>query len=549
MVAGDLRRAVDWKLFELTSCLISDEVSPEDFEQSKLWFQERHAQDVVEERFTCGMCAYPLCTNPLKTYHKAPSFKDRNSSSAVSPTKSLVTTADTKYRVDYATKQIYHVERSKYYCSDTCLTAGETWIARLDGISPYARSQLTKNLLKKDANFSEKRLQSEKIPIEEVLALLDHSSPTKAKDTVPLSSSSSTAMDVAESTAPVVVSTPRVVDGDAPPPAYDHAHITAEGAVRVQVIHGTPHLQSAALSATDAASEKPLAASLDVSRLVSTAATKLQQLHSHDVAPAATAVATETASRQPAIRKVRPTALRGAAVAAAASSADPATVTATAATEAATPATQPSVEALLADMAALQMKYGLSGPAPGASSIVLPSASQPSAAAEPAGKDAAIAAAASTLPTPPSAATDSSQSLDIGTGRDRVAAVAVSARGPKTVSWDTPTAPPPPSAATTAATAVAAAEPAKAKAASQRAGVTRKGPLVALKIVERDNVQPLSAAALPTKREPSATVAAESSSVGSLGAAAVSTTLEEDARERYRRAMMIEGHSLNASNK
>eukprot|EP01033_Poteriospumella_lacustris_P011633 gene11633-8287_t len=491
MVAGDLRRAVDWKLFELTSCLISDEVSPEDFEQSKLWFQERHAQDVVEERFTCGMCAYPLCTNPLKTYSKATPFKDRNSSSAVSPTKALVTTADTKYRVDYATKQIYHVERSKYYCSDTCLTAGETWIARLDGMAPYARSHLTKNLLKQDASFSEKRLQSEKIPIDEVLALLDHSSPTKTKT-----------MDVVETTAPVA-STPRVVDGDAPPPAYDHAHLTAEGAVRVEVIHGTPHLQSAAPPSTDAASEKPLAAALDVSRLVSTAATKLQQLHSHDAAPSTAAAATDAVPRQPAIRKVRPTALRGAAVAAAAGTA----TAADAAAEAATPATQPSVETLLADMAALQTKYGLSGPAPGPSGVVLPSAT-----------------------------------------------VAVSARGPKTVSWETPAAPSAPASAASAATSVAAAEPAKAKAAAaaRPAAAARKGPLVALKIVERDNVQPLSAAALPTKREPSATGAAESSlssSVGSLGAAAVSTTVEEDARERYRRAMMIEGHSLNASNK
>lgn len=76
-ISAELCRAVDWKLFEITSCLISDEVTEEDFALSKVWFQERHAQDVVEERFACGLCAYPLCTQPLKTYVKASQIRDR----------------------------------------------------------------------------------------------------------------------------------------------------------------------------------------------------------------------------------------------------------------------------------------------------------------------------------------------------------------------------------------------------------------------------------------------------------------------------------------
>eukprot|EP00981_Chlorochromonas_danica_P003067 scaffold610_cov169-Ochromonas_danica.AAC.3 len=115
-VSTKLRRAVDWKIFELSASLIEEDVPEEVLVESVTWFQQRHAQEVIEERQCQGACGFPLCTRPLpKTSSKA------------------------KYRISYNEKKIYEIEKSAYYCSNACLEKSELWISKLDVTLPYSR--------------------------------------------------------------------------------------------------------------------------------------------------------------------------------------------------------------------------------------------------------------------------------------------------------------------------------------------------------------------------------------------------------------------------
>jgi hypothetical protein len=153
MVSDDLKRAVDWKLFEISSLLIDRHVDGGDFEESFQWFQARHAEEVVEERTNEGLCGYPLCKESLS------SAKLNHS----------------KYRIDYKDKKIYEVDKSAYYCSSNCLEKTEIWLKNLDMTVPYSRPVV------KSLNLEEFK----KATIEDVLDLLSLQEEQEEKQTKP----------------------------------------------------------------------------------------------------------------------------------------------------------------------------------------------------------------------------------------------------------------------------------------------------------------------------------------------------------------------------
>ena len=65
-VSEQLRRAVDWKIFEISAHLINPDAHHEHLMESIKWFQPRHAEEVIEERHCGGLCGYPLCGKPIK---------------------------------------------------------------------------------------------------------------------------------------------------------------------------------------------------------------------------------------------------------------------------------------------------------------------------------------------------------------------------------------------------------------------------------------------------------------------------------------------------
>lgn len=117
IVSDQLRRAVDYKIFEISALLIEKNVDPVVFRESIQWFQPRHGEEVIEERYCEGLCAYPLCNR---------SISKRSSHG--------------KYRIDSKNQKIYEVEFSHYYCSDKCLEIAQKWIFQLDNSLPYGRS-------------------------------------------------------------------------------------------------------------------------------------------------------------------------------------------------------------------------------------------------------------------------------------------------------------------------------------------------------------------------------------------------------------------------
>jgi len=116
-----LKKLVDWKIFELQSVLVSDDVDTESVDESLLWFQPRHFSEVLEERVNDDKCGYPLCPNPLD---------DKNNAS---------------YRINYAEKKIYSIELSKNYCCVDCIEKAQFLEKRFDDSVPYSRS-ITKTL-------------------------------------------------------------------------------------------------------------------------------------------------------------------------------------------------------------------------------------------------------------------------------------------------------------------------------------------------------------------------------------------------------------------
>ena len=206
IVSEKLRRAVDWKIFELTSLMVDRTVDGLDFEESIAWFQPKHAEDVVEERTTEGLCGYPLCSKDLPAYN---------------PVTKQLKNANAKYRIDYKEKKIYEIEKSIYYCCVDCLEKCEIWMRQLDITLPYGRP------VAKQLNLEEYT----KGTIEDVLDLLDHNQPE-----------SGTVKRITEDSSKALP--PRVSTSN-DPPLYSHPQIDEHGGVRnVDFIAGKPVILS-----------------------------------------------------------------------------------------------------------------------------------------------------------------------------------------------------------------------------------------------------------------------------------------------------------------
>lgn len=193
-----LKKMVDWKIFELQSVLVSDDVDTESVNDSLLWFQPRHFSEVLEERVNDDKCGYPLCSNPLD---------DKNNAS---------------YRINYAEKKIYSIELSKNYCCVSCIEKAQLLEKRFDDSVPYSRS-VTKTL---DLTAP---VQSN---IEEVLGVLAPA-PKKGESK---SIGSETELS--------------------PPPMYTSSVLSERGALEVQFVDGLPVPAAVDAVASDSHAER-----------------------------------------------------------------------------------------------------------------------------------------------------------------------------------------------------------------------------------------------------------------------------------------------------
>lgn len=133
-----IKKAVDWKIFELQSLLISDDVDQGTVNDSLHWLQERHYLEVIEERANDNRCGYPLCENALKSKKKG------------------------AYRIDYNDKKVYSVEKSHMFCCDQCIEKSQRLEIRFDNSLPYSRKVISTL----DLNISSKK------GIDDILSLL-----------------------------------------------------------------------------------------------------------------------------------------------------------------------------------------------------------------------------------------------------------------------------------------------------------------------------------------------------------------------------------------
>jgi len=138
VVDSRLKKAVDWKIFELQSLLISDDVDQGTVNDSLHWLQERHYLEVIEERANDNRCGYPLCENSLKSKKKG------------------------AYRIDYNDKKVYSVEKSHMFCCDQCIEKSQQLEVRFDNSLPYSRKVISTL----DLNISSKK------GIDDILSLL-----------------------------------------------------------------------------------------------------------------------------------------------------------------------------------------------------------------------------------------------------------------------------------------------------------------------------------------------------------------------------------------
>lgn len=181
-----LKKAVDWKIFEIQSVLVSEDVGAADVEESLLWLQPKHYADIIEERVNDERCGFPLCANPLHG-------------------------SNASYRVDYKEKKIYSIELSNNYCCGECIEKGLMLEKKYDSSVPYSRSVVKSLDLAAPSNAV----------IDDILNLLGpHSSATAKAGTK---------------------NTANVDERDLPPlPVYTNTALAESGELQVQFVNGFP---------------------------------------------------------------------------------------------------------------------------------------------------------------------------------------------------------------------------------------------------------------------------------------------------------------------
>lgn len=247
-ISENLKRAVDWKIFELTSALIDEDVDGLDFEESIQWFQPKHAEEVIEERTTEGLCGYPLCSKSLP--------------------KSKLNKA--RYRIDYKEKKIYEIDKSIFYCSVDCLEKCEIWMKHLDMTLPYGRPVV------KQLNLENHK----KVTIDDVLDLLEVQTcdppvvpiiPAAVKSNTDKPANPTNKLNAG--TVPLPPPPPSLYQEEADaPPLYQHPLLDEHGAVKnVDFIHGTPVVKKSD-NPTPAPKSKPTIVRVDAPSVTSNVA-------------------------------------------------------------------------------------------------------------------------------------------------------------------------------------------------------------------------------------------------------------------------------------
>ena len=122
-----LSRAVDWRVFEVQSSLVSTQARQEDMEDGQMWLLPQHYEDVVEERVAMGNCGYPLCRKVLPDRKTT-----RSPGSPSSP--------DPKYRISYQEKRVYEIGESEWFCCVLCQKSSRTFGAGLSNVNPFLRN-------------------------------------------------------------------------------------------------------------------------------------------------------------------------------------------------------------------------------------------------------------------------------------------------------------------------------------------------------------------------------------------------------------------------
>jgi len=104
--ASHIKRAVEWKIFELQAALISADALAAHMDAGKKWFQPFHYYDVVDERVADGRCGFPLCDREL-------SLGD--------------------------SQKLHDADDTRKYCSSACVEKSQIYAHSLDESSPLTR--------------------------------------------------------------------------------------------------------------------------------------------------------------------------------------------------------------------------------------------------------------------------------------------------------------------------------------------------------------------------------------------------------------------------
>lgn len=113
-----LREQIDDYIFSIQQTLFDPEhPTTEDYLlKSMSYFQPVHYEQVVLERHSLGICAYPTCSNQARTHLAA-----------------------SRFRLSPSTRRIIDTAVAKYFCSDTCQAKSSRLGDQISDVSVYQR--------------------------------------------------------------------------------------------------------------------------------------------------------------------------------------------------------------------------------------------------------------------------------------------------------------------------------------------------------------------------------------------------------------------------
>lgn len=193
-----MQRAVEWKLFEVCSDLIGEDVDEEKMEEARKWLQRRHFLEVAEERCVSGLCGWLLCRRQINQ----------------------INSSKQRYRMDNKAKRLYEVDESVSYCSTTCLESAVIFQSSLDDSAPASRS-IAKTL----------PITQPEGDIDRVLNILNPTSPPSAPNKSSPSEKSRDSKSDSKDSSHTLSEREREEEEKIPPPVYSNPALSASGDV------------------------------------------------------------------------------------------------------------------------------------------------------------------------------------------------------------------------------------------------------------------------------------------------------------------------------